>query len=330
MKKLKLPALLLAVSLTFSGCGLFPSEEEALAPPLKAPDAVTYTTTKVEKGTIVDSVSTSGTFISTRTYDLSFEKRAGYLAEILVKPGDTVEKGQLLARLDTDELEMEIKKQELYVERAWIALDAAEDTYDDDAIRLAQIEYQLQDLQLEESRNELEKQCIYAPDDGVVAYITKSGPGENVAARSTIIRTVDPESLHIECTGDTVSNFQLDQAVTVTLNKKEYAGKVVMTSANAPYELLEKGETFVRIEVTDPLPEEKLLGQSANVVLIRQQKDDVIVIPRNVVSVYSGESYVLVLENGVKKERIIETGIKTVTDIEVLSGLEVGEEIIIK
>lgn len=81
---------------------------------------------------------------------------------------------------------------------------------------------------------------------------------------------------------------------------------------------------MVRIEVTDPLPEEPLLGKSASVELIREKKEDVIVIPRNVVSMYSGESYVQVLENGIKKERMIETGIKNVTYIEVVSGLSEG------
>lgn len=331
-KKHKLAPLLLAAALLLplSGCGLFPEEEEALAPPLMAPADVTYTTTKVERGTIVDSVSISGTFVSTRSYELSFEKRAGYLSEILVAPGDTVEKGQLLARLDTDELEMEIAKQKLYLEKAWIALDAAYDTYDDTAIRLAEIEYQLQEMQLEEMENELAKQCIYAPDDGVVSYLAKTGVGEYVAARSTFIKIVDPESLQIECTGESVGDFLMDQEVTVTMKKQEYAGKVVMTSADAPYEALEKGKSFVRVETTDPLPEGEYLGKTVDVKLIRQKKEDVIVIPRNVVSMYSGESYVLVLENGVKKERIIETGIKTTTSIEVLNGLEEGEEIIIK
>ena len=92
------------LGLGLGGCALFPEEEEELAPPLKAPAAVTYTTTQVERGEIVDSVTVSGTFISTTSYDLSFEKRSGYISEINVKPGDTVTEGQLLARLDTDAL----------------------------------------------------------------------------------------------------------------------------------------------------------------------------------------------------------------------------------
>ena len=335
MKGYRLAALSAALLLTASlwGCSLFPEEEEALAPPLTAPASVTYTTTTVERGTIIDSVTASGTLVSTTSYDLSFEKRAGYLSEITVKAGDHVTEGQLLARLDTDSLEKELKKQQLVVERAQIALKAAKAAQGatQDSIRLAEIDYQLQALQLNELQDEISKQSIYAPADGVVSYLGKQSVGEYVAARSTMVRIVDPSSLQVECTGDKISDFQLDQEVVVTYNKKPYAGKVVVTPASAPFEMAAEGKTYIRIEITDPLPEdEELLGKSVSVELIREKKEDVIVIPRNVVSMYSGEAYVQVLENGVKKERIIETGIKNVTSIEVISGLEEGEEVIIK
>ncbi|MDD6033604.1 MAG: efflux RND transporter periplasmic adaptor subunit [Oscillospiraceae bacterium] len=335
MKGYRLAALSAALLLTTSlwGCSLFPEEEEALAPPLTAPASVTYTTTTVERGTIIDSVTVSGVFVSTTSYDLSFEKRAGYLSEITVKAGDYVTEGQLLARLDTDALEKELKKQQLVVERAQIALKAAKasESATQDSIRLAEIDYQLQALQLSELQDEIGKQSIYAPADGVVSYLGKQSVGEYVAARSTMVRIVDPTSLQVECTGDKISDFQLDQEVVVTYNKKQYAGKVVVTPASAPLEMAAEGKTYIRIEITDPLPEgEEMLGKSVSVELIREKKEDVIVIPRNVVSMYSGEAYVQVLENGVKKERIIETGIKNVTSIEVISGLEEGEEVIIK
>ena len=324
-------AMTAAVCGAFTGCALFPEEEEVLAPPLKAPAAVTYTTTTAELGTIIDSVTTSGTFISTSSYDLSFDKRSGYLSELNVKAGDMVEPGQLLAKLDTDDLELDIRKQELAVERAQIALNAARNAEGatGNSIRLAEIDLELQQIQLDSLQTELAKQSIYAPDSGVVSYLAQTGVGQYVNARSTLIRVADPRSLQVECTGGKVSDFRLDQEVVVEVDGEEYTGKVVMTSADAPSIAMEKGTPFVRIEVQD-LPEGDFLGKSASVELIREKKENVLVVPRNVVSMYSGESYVLVLEDGVKKERTIETGIKTVTEIEVVSGLEAGEEIIIK
>lgn len=334
MKHKSIPAAAaLLLALTLGGCSLFPAEEEALAPPLKSPAAVSYTTTTAERGTIVDSVSVSGSFISTTSYDLSFEKRSGYLSELFVKQGDMVEKGQLLARLDTDALELDIKKQRLVAERAKIALDMAKSAENATAssIRLAQIDYELQNLQLTQLEEELAKQCIYAPAGGMVAYIAKQSIGEYIAARSLLIRLVDPNSLQVECMGDQVGDFQLGKEVVVKVDRESYAGKVVSTSANMPDLAIEKGQPFARIALTDPVPEDKaLLGKGVTAELIRERKEDVLIVPRNVVSVYSGESYILILENGVKKERIIETGIKTTASVEVVSGLEEGETVIIK
>lgn len=323
-------ALLMTESLW--SCGLLPAEEEELAPPLAAPAAVSYTTTKVERGDIVDSINVSGTFVSTRSYELSFEKRAGYLSEITVKAGDTVEEGQMLARLDTDSLKKDEKRQELLVERAKIALDAAKasENATQSSIRLAEIDYELQKLQLDEIRTELSKQTIYAPADGVVAYLSRQSIGDYVSARSTLIRLVDPEALQVEYSGDKSASFDLGQEVFVTFDKKEYKGTVVMTPSSAPYEKQGEGKSAVRIEITDPLPEEELLGKSVSVELILQKREDVILVPRNVVTMYSGESYVQVLEDGIKKERVIETGIKNAAYIEVINGLSEGEEVIIK
>lgn len=334
MKRSRYAAFFTAVMMSASlfGCSLFPEEEEVLAPPLVAPDAVTYSTTTAERSSIVDSVVMTGTFVSSESYELSFEKRAGYISEIAVDAGDTVTKGQMLARLDTDSLEKSIARQELVVEKAAISLRTAKasENATADSIRLAEIDYQLQKLTLDEYKDELEKQTIYAPADGVVSYLAKTGVGEYVAARSTFIRLVDPDSLQIECTGDEINQFELGQEVIVSMEKKEYTGKIVVTPSSMPYEMQESGKSYLRIAMVDELPAGNYLGTTVTVTLIKQQKDDVIVIPRNVVSTYSGESYVQVLEDGVKKERAIEIGIKNTTQIEVLNGLEEGEEVIIK
>lgn len=324
-------AAAMVMSVNLYSCSIFPEEEEMLAPPLTAPAAVTYRTHTVARGDIVDSVILNGTFVSNESYELSFEKRAGYLSEINVEAGDYVTKGQVLAKLDTDSLEKNIARQKLVVERASIALKNAKaaENATEDSIRLAEIEYQLQKMTLDEYQVELSKQVIYAPADGQVSYLAKTGIGEYIAARSTLIRLVDPDNLQIHCTGDEINQFELEQEVLVKIDKNEYAGRVVVTPSSMPYEMRDGGKAYLRIEMIDELPEGNYLGTTATATLIRQQKEDVIVVPRNVVSTYANESYVQVLEDGVKKERVVATGIKNTTLIEIVDGLAEGEEVII-
>ena len=322
-----------ALAAGMTGCALFPDEEETLAPPLKAPAAVTYTTVKAELGEIVDSVSVNGTFVATHSYDLSFGTRSGYLSELDVKSGDKVTAGQVLARLDSEELELQVKQQELALERAQIAYRMAKKAggASSDSAQLAWIDVESAKLTLDESKKELENLTITSPIDGVVSYITTTTVGEYVKGRQTVVRVVDPDEIQVQCTGEDVGEFQLGSDVVITYEKTEYPGRIVMTTLSKPADVEVDG-AFIRAEIDGTLPKDnlELLGRTVSVKLIRQKKTDAVIVPRNTVSSYSGESYVLVLEDGVKKERPVETGIKTTSYVEIVEGLSPGEEVIIK
>ncbi len=72
-------------------------------------DAVEYTTAKVEKGDIIQTVSETGTVKASSEIDLNF-LNSGKIAKILVKIGDKARKDQILAELDYSGLS--IKQQE--------------------------------------------------------------------------------------------------------------------------------------------------------------------------------------------------------------------------
>jgi len=65
----------------------------------------TYT---VAKGTITNEISAAGNLALSTSEDLAFEV-AGYVSEVEVSVGDTVTKGQELAKLDTTEWDKNIK-----------------------------------------------------------------------------------------------------------------------------------------------------------------------------------------------------------------------------
>src|SRR5690606_28641602 len=90
---------------SLSGCYLFPKEEEVLAPPLVEPPEITYETQEVKKGVIEKKITASGTFVSIEQANMFFKHRGGRLKKIHVKVGDYVEKGQLIAELDSADLE---------------------------------------------------------------------------------------------------------------------------------------------------------------------------------------------------------------------------------
>jgi HlyD family secretion protein len=82
----------------------------------------TITTTQVRQGDVVISVSGSGTLVPTSEATLGFET-SGYLEEVYVAVGDRVKEGDVLAKMETDELELAVTEADTKVRLAQIDLD---------------------------------------------------------------------------------------------------------------------------------------------------------------------------------------------------------------
>lgn len=84
----------------------------------------TIATAQVHRGDLVISVSGSGTLVPADEVDLGFQT-GGYLDEVLVEVGDRVQEGDVLARLETDQLELAKAKSDIDARLAQLDLDDA-------------------------------------------------------------------------------------------------------------------------------------------------------------------------------------------------------------
>lgn len=116
----------LVMTAFLSGCGIFPKEDEALAPLLVADEKITYKTIKAQKGTVERSIKGTANFISAGQKELSFKYKGGRLKSLNIKPGDIVKEGELLAELDTSDLENRIERQKAALEEQEEALKQLE------------------------------------------------------------------------------------------------------------------------------------------------------------------------------------------------------------
>ncbi len=112
--------------------------------PGQAPPETTIITTQVRSGDMVVSVSGSGTLAPASEIDLGFQE-GGYLDEVLVKVGDQVQEGDVLAQLETGDLELAVIEADIKVREAQLDLvDASEGATD---AELANAEAALQSAQ---------------------------------------------------------------------------------------------------------------------------------------------------------------------------------------
>jgi HlyD family secretion protein len=98
--------------------------------PGQEPAEPVIATAQVSRGDLVVSVSGSGTLSPASEVDLGFGT-GGYLDEVLVEVGDRVQEGDVLARLETGDLELAVAKADIKAREAQLDLaDASEGATD--------------------------------------------------------------------------------------------------------------------------------------------------------------------------------------------------------
>ncbi|PJB70405.1 MAG: hypothetical protein CO095_08990 [Armatimonadetes bacterium CG_4_9_14_3_um_filter_58_7] len=62
--------------------------------------------------------------------------------------------------------------------------------------------------------------------------------------------------------------------------------------------------------------------------IVMEEKPKVVVVPNSAIQVQRGQQTVMVVKNGQPERRRVETGLATLDETEILSGLREGEEIV--
>jgi multidrug efflux pump subunit AcrA (membrane-fusion protein) len=334
MKTIIISALLIVSA---SGCSILPKEEGALKPPLVKPVKPNYELYKVKLGNISKTMKGNATFVSSHKENLFFFESGNRLKALLVSTGDHVKKGQVVAELETGELEARVQQQQLSLEKARIILQEQKKTNagDDLAVRLKTIDVQSAQIQMDLLQNQLNKSKLLSPLDGVVSYTSDVQKGDMIGAYQPIITIQDPTQVHLiyeaGSSGDIVGvNQNMD--VELTINNDKFKGKVVQTPSTAPIVSDKNIQDHIsKTIVIKPETGDKSfeLGQQAEFIIVLEHKENVLTIPKAGLRNFVGREYVQVLDGESRKEIDVEKGIVSPTDVEIRGGLKEGQQVIL-
>ncbi|WP_182883569.1 efflux RND transporter periplasmic adaptor subunit [Microbispora sp. H10949] len=297
-------------------------------------------TTRVTRGTVLASVSASGSVESARTRALSFGTN-GTVEAVLVETGDKVKKGQVLARLDDTAARESL-------EAAKASLDAADDA--DTSTASGYSQYISARNAYRSAKRALAGTVLKAPFAGIVTAVNGaeggSSGGSGAASSQTgqgqsqsqsqggstgFVEIADPARLRIvgDFTEADVTRIRTGQTATVTfdaLTGVMAAGKVSVIDPQP-----QTNNNVVQYAVTVTLtgvPSSVRLGQTATVQVTVGKADDVLTVASSAVTTAGGQSLVTVLENGRQVVRRVEAGLKGDTTTEIKSGLQEGDQVV--
>lgn len=292
---------------------------------------------------IGEYVSTTGTVFPKGDITLKTRITAAYYLEMNPETGrawqlgDRVRKGSLIARLDDKEYvnSLQIETNELNMELMESELKKQESLYEKGGVTLkelktASINYSNSRTTAENSRLQLEKTRITSPIDGVIVDLPYFTQGSQVESGSTIVKIMDYNTMYLEVKlpEKYISEIKPGQHVTLTnytIPDDTISGSITQLSpAIDPDTRTFKGNISVANSRLLLRP-----GMFVKADILVNRKDSAIVIPKNIILSRQRGKTVFVIDRGIANERIIETGLENLTEVEVTRGLEKNEQIVV-
>lgn len=125
-------------------------------------------------------------------------------------------------------------------------------------------------------------------------------------------------------------NLKENQEATIKVKglDKEYKGKISKIAKTAVLEMTNTStETKVEVEITLDNPDENIkTGYEADADIILDEKTNVVTVGfESIFADENGKKYVFTMEDNIAKKRYIQTGLESDFDIEIVSGIKIGE-----
>jgi membrane fusion protein (multidrug efflux system) len=334
MKAIKpiIAALLLATPAWLSGCGVSDAtvaDEDAIqaATPVPVEVAQPY------RANIYATYAATATIASDSDAPV-VARVAGEIVELLVEEGETVEEGQVLARLDGERLRLEMLAARANLVKARKELERNTDLHARGLISASTFDNLQYDLEALEAAYELRKlnyeySKIRAPIAGVVAS-REIKPGQHLAVNDVAFRITD--------TSELVAYLQIPQAELPKFSAGDTARIEVAatpgisfpaTIARISPTIDTRNGTFRATAIIDNSAGDLAPGMFGRFTISYEQHADALVIPAEALIDEDDESTVYVVNEDEVVRRSVETGIQSDGKIEILAGLSEDDVVVV-
>lgn len=353
----------------------------------KSTQETTYQTAKVEKGTLIETVSASGA-VTTANNTPVVTQVTGKITKLYVNNGDTVKAGQPIAVIELDQSsrqkylqqtasyqnsvnslesaknslrqnEVDAKTADNNFVKGAIDENKSEDslTYQQlyTAKRVAEEKYQIQQKAVESAQMSLSSSALslqnysptmYAPISGVITGLSlREGsviPAQAVSSSTNTlsqniayITTSSLPIVSVSLTEIDIPKVQIGNKATLTFDAfpdKTFTGKVF--SINTTGSVSSGVTSYPTTIILDTENAGIYANMSTTANIIITSKDNVLYVPssavvtQNTAGVTGNETVVRKLVNGKMEYSVVETGISSDAGIEIVSGVNEGDEVI--
>jgi HlyD family secretion protein len=291
----------------------------------------------------------------------------GEIKKLLVKEGEKVKKGTVLAKLENSQLELEIEQNKLAIESANLKisqidkkieqLEDKEDTLIDQVGKKEakkQLEPEFDQLEMEKELAHIERKQTELQND----LISKRQDDLEIKSKiaGIVLKAKKPESSTIEAANEPIIHIGKLEGMTASgllseydtlkvsdgqkvilrsdaLPGKEWQGEITKTAIlpEQNQASLQSGTEAVQYPVTVKISgDTKMLKPGFQVIMeIETDKKTAMVLPLDALFDNGDEPYVYLVKDGKVHKQTVKTGITSGKKIEILEGVSKGDQVVV-
>ena len=278
-----------------------------------------------------DAITTTGELRADEEVDLRAEEN-GRIVELKFREGQKVKKGALLVKINDADLVAEQRRLTVQKELAEKREERSralrdEETVSQEVYEETQGRVRVLDAQLDQVAAEIAKTEIRAPFSGVVG-LREVSEGSYITSSTTIARlqNLDPIKLDFAVPEKYVGHIRPGDALEFTVVGREqtFAGKVYAVEPRIDVET-----RTVQVRARAANPQGVLFPGAFAKVRLVLDRDEALMVPTIALIPGLSSTTVYVAEGGVASPRKVEVGRRTQDRVEIVSGLEAGDQVIV-
>ncbi|MFA6256833.1 MAG: efflux RND transporter periplasmic adaptor subunit [Candidatus Paceibacterota bacterium] len=213
------------------------------------------------------------------------------------------------------------------------------------AIKDAEFEYQkllteenggmssVAQAEIDKIRADIRKNTIYAPFDGIITNIDKE-VGETASSSETVLTMMGVGTFQIESFVPEVNIALIDLYAEAQVTLDAYGEDVPFNAkviAIDPAETIKDGVSTYKVVLQFSEKDDRIKsGMTANVSIIIFNKPGVMVVPGGVILNQDGKNYVQIKTvEGLALREVVTGAVSTLGQVEIVSGLSEGDEVIL-
>ncbi len=305
----------------------------------KAKAATNVQTAAVLRGDITSVVSATGTIKPVNSVDVS-SKITGLIKETKVQENDAVKTGQVLVVLDDTRLQAQVSQARERLANAQANYERNErlsriGAVSDQQLDSSRLDYKVAQANYDDAASQLDDTVIRAPIDGVV--IGKPIPAGQTVAQGisnpmVILTVADLSKMQIETQVDEsdIGKVTVGQKATFTVDA--YPGKVFsgVVSSVSQKAIVQQNVVYYGVIIDVDGGDGGLKPtMTARVSIGVGESKNVLTVPLAAVKTNKDQQYVIVMKNGQPVNVNVATGLTSDDRVEITSGLEDGDQVVV-